>query len=444
MDWRVLLFTLGTSIVTRILFGLAPFFPLFFEQLTDSLKNTGGSATGGSGAQMFRRVLVAGELALALVLLIGCGLMVRAFWKLQEVHTGMDPQSVITMRIALPRAAYSKNEQADAFWLRLEDRLHQIPGVESAALVAGLPPQRPPSMNDTQIEGFVQQTKGPIQNVDFYQAVSKDYFSAMGIRLMAGRLFDDRDVSGAPDVVIINQTMARTFWPGQDPLGRRIQPGFTNPWCTIIGIVDDVKNSGLDHPTGTEIYLPYRQPQSSGMRNMYAVIRSKGDPRPLAGAVRQEVRSIDPALPLSQIRLMDDVLSAAQSRPRFLTLLLALFSCVALAIATIGIYGVISYSVQRRSKEFGLRMALGAQPGDVLSLVMKQGAGLALIGVAAGLIAAFALTRLMTTLLFGVTATDPATFAIVTAILTVVALAASYIPARRATKVDPIVTLRYE
>lgn len=444
MDWRVLLFTLGTSIVTGILFGLAPFFPLFFEQLTDSLKNTGGSATGGSGAQMFRRVLVAGELALALVLLIGCGLMVRAFWKLQEVHTGMDPQSVITMRIALPRAAYSKNEQADAFWLRLEDRLHQIPGVESAALVSGLAPQRPPNMNDTDIEGFVMKQNGPIQNVDYYQIVSKDYFSTMGIRLMAGRLFDDRDVHSAPDVVIINQTMARTFWPGQDPLGRRIRPGSTDPWTTIIGIVDDVKNAGLDRPTGTEIYLPYRQPQGSGNRNMYAVLRAKGDPRPLSGAVRQEINAIDPALPLSQIRLMDDVLSAAQSRPRFLTLLLALFSAVALAIATIGIYGVISYSVERRSKEFGLRMALGAQPSDVLSLVMKQGAGLALVGVAAGLIAAFALTRLMTTLLFGVTATDPATFAGVTAILTIVALAASYIPARRATKVDPIVTLRYE
>jgi putative ABC transport system permease protein len=444
MDWRVLLFTLGTSIVTGILFGLAPFFPLFFEQLTDSLKNTGGSATGGSGAQMFRRILVAGELALALVLLIGCGLMVRAFWKLQEVHTGMDPQNVITMRIALPRATYAKNEQADAFWLRLEDRLHQIPGVESSALVSGLAPQRPPVMNDTQIENFAMQNTTTIQNVDFYQTVSKDYFSAMGIRLMAGRLFDARDVHGSPDVVIINQTMAHTFWPGQDPLGRRIRPGFTDPWCTIIGVVDDVKNAGLDRPTGTEIYLPYGQAQGSGARNMYAILRAKGDPRSLSGAVRQEISAIDPALPLSQIRLMDDVMSAAQSRPRFLTLLLALFSCVALAIATIGIYGVISYSVERRSKEFGLRMALGAQPSDVLSLVMKQGAGLALVGVVVGLIAAFALTRLMTTLLFGVTATDPATFAVVTALLTVVALAASYIPARRATKVDPIVTLRYE
>jgi putative ABC transport system permease protein len=299
-------------------------------------------------------------------------------------------------------------------------------------------------MNDTDIEGFVAQKNGPIKSVDYYQNVSKDYFSTMGIRLMAGRLFDDRDIHGAPDTVIINQTMARTFWPGQDPLGRRIQPGMSEPWCTIVGVVDDVKNAGLDRPTGTEIYLPYRQTQGSGNRNMYVVLRARGDSRSLSGAVRQEMNTIDPSLPLSQIRLMDDVMSAAQSRPRFLTLLLALFSGVALAIATIGIYGVISYSVQRRSREFGLRMALGAQPSDVLSLVMKQGAGLALIGIVVGLVAAFALTRLMTTLLFGVTPTDLPTFGIVTAILTVVALAASYIPARRATKVDPIQTLRYE
>lgn len=444
MDWRVLLFTLGTSIVTGILFGLAPFFPLFFEQLTESLKNTAGGATGGSGAQLFRRVLVTGELALALVLLIGCGLMVRAFWKLQEVHTGMNPQNVITMRIALSRASYSKNEQADAFWTSLEDRIHLIPGVESAALVSGLPPERSPNMNDTDIEGFVMKKDGPIQNVDYYQSVSKDYFATLGIRLMAGRMFDDRDVKGGPDVAIVNQTMARTFWPGQDPIGRRIRPGSSDPWCTIIGIVDDVKNAGLDRPTGTELYLPFRQTQASGNRAMYVVLRARGDSRLLSGAVRQEMNSIDPALPLSQIRMMDDVLSAAQSRPRFLTLLLALFSCVALAIATVGIYGVISYAVARRSKEFGLRMALGAQPSDVLNLVMKQGAALALLGAGVGLIAAFILTRWMTSQLFGVTPTDPATFATVTFILIVVALSASYIPARRATKVDPIQTLRYE
>jgi putative ABC transport system permease protein len=299
-------------------------------------------------------------------------------------------------------------------------------------------------MNDTDIEGFVMKKDGPIKNVDYYQIVSRDYFKTMGIRLMAGRLFDDRDIQGGPDVVIINQTMGQTFWPGQDPIGRRVQPGMSDPWCTIIGVVEDVKNAGIDRPAGTEIYLPYRQTQASGNRTMYAVLRGKGDPRPLIGAVRQELAQLDPALPLAQVRLMDDVMSAAQSQPRFLTLLLGLFSGVALAIATVGIYGVISYSVARRSKEFGLRLALGAQPGDVLRLVMKQGAGLALLGVGVGLIAAFALTRLMSSLLFGVTPTDPVTFASVTLILAAVAMAACYFPARRATKVDPIQTLRYE
>jgi predicted permease len=444
IDWRVLLFTLGTSLLTGVVFGLAPFLPLLWEHITESLKDTAGSSTGGAGAQLFRRAMVAGELALALVLLIGCGLMVRAFWKLQEVRTGFDARNVITMRIALPRPTYPKPENADAFWARLEVGLRQLPGAESVALVSGLAPARPPNMNDTDIEGFVMKKDGPIQNVDYYQAVSRDYFKTMGIRLMAGRLFDDRDVQGGLDVVIVNQTMAQTFWPGQDPLGRRIRPGSTDPWCVIIGIVEDVKNAGLDRPAGTEIYIPYRQTQGSGFRNMYAVLRGRGDPRPLAGAVRQELSRLDPSLPLAQVRLMDDVMSAAQSRPRFLTLLLGLFSGVALAIATVGIYGVISYSVARRSKEFGLRMALGAQPGDVLRLVMKQGAMLALLGVGIGLTAAFALTRLMSTLLFGVTPTDPVTFASVSLILAGVALAACYVPARRATRVDPIQTLRYE
>jgi putative ABC transport system permease protein len=317
--------------------------------------------------------------------------------------------------------------------------------VQSAALVSGLAPMRRPNMNDTDIEGFVMTKDGPIQNVDFYQAVSKDYFATMGIRLMDGRLFDDRDGKDAPQVVIINKAMAATFWPNQNPIGRRIRPGGTKEWCPVIGIVDDVKNAGLDRPAGTELYLPYRQPAGEGNSDMFVVMRAQGgDPRSLAGEVRQQMNDIDPSLPLADVRLMEDVLSRAQARPRFLTLLLTLFSAVALAIATVGIYGVVSYSVARRTKEFGLRMVLGAQTGDVLGLVMKQGAGMIAIGVAFGLLLAVFLTRLMASLLFAVPPTDPATFASVTAVLFGVALAACYIPARRATKVDPIQTLRYE
>jgi putative ABC transport system permease protein len=317
--------------------------------------------------------------------------------------------------------------------------------VQSAALASGLAPLRPPNMNDTDIEGFVLKEGGPIQNVDFYQSVSKDYFATMGIRLIDGRTFESRDVQDAPEVAIVNKAMAATFWPNQNALGRRVRPGGNKTWCTIIGIVDDVKNAGLDRPAGTEIYLPYRQPSGQGYTDMYVVTRAQGgDPRMLTSAVREQLGEIDPALPVADVRLMEDVLSRAQARPRFLTLLLSLFSGVALAIATLGIYGVVSYSVARRTKEFGLRMVLGAQGGDVLGLVMKQGAVMVAMGIVAGLVTAFALTRLMASLLFGVTATDLPTFAGVTVLLFAVALAACYLPARRATRVDPIQTLRYE
>ncbi|PYT88663.1 MAG: hypothetical protein DMG36_23730 [Acidobacteria bacterium] len=444
MDWRVMLFTLGTSLLTGVLFGLAPLAPLLVSGISGSLKDTAGSTTSAAGAQIFRRILVAGELAMALVLLIGCGLMLRAFWKLQEVHTGLHAENVITMRVSLPSGTYTDNAKITGFWTQLDDRLKNLPGVQSA-LVSGLAPMRPPNMNDTDIEGFVQTQDGPIQNVDFYQAVSEDYFTTMGIRLMDGRLFDERDVQGAPDVVIINKTMAMTFWPHQNPIGRRIRAGGSKDWSTIVGVVDDVKNAGLERPAGTELYLPYRQPAGAGNSDMYVVMRAQaGDPRSLTSVVREQLNQIDPSLPLADVRLMEDVLSRAQARPRFLTLLLSLFSVVALAIATVGIYGVVSYSVARRTKEFGLRMVLGAQGGDVLGLVMKQGAGMVAIGIVVGLATAFALTRLMASLLFGVTATDLPTFTGVTVLLFAVALAACYLPARRATRVDPIQTLRYE
>lgn len=445
MDWRVLLFTLGTSLLTGVLFGLAPIAPLLVSGISGSLKDAAGSTTAAAGAQIFRRILVAGELAMALVLLVGCGLMLRAFWKLQEVHTGLHAENVITMRVSLPSGTYTDNARITGFWTLLDERLANLPGGQSAALVSGLAPMRPPNMNDTDIEGFVRRPDGPIPNVDFYQAVSKDYFTTMGIRLIDGKLFDEHDVQGAPEVVIINKTMALTFWPGQNPLGRRIRPGGSKEWSTIVGVVDDVKNAGLDRPTGTELYLPYRQPAGEGNSEMYVVMRVQaGDPRSLASVVRGQLNQIDPSLPLADVRLLEDVLSRAQARPRFLTLLLSLFSGVALAIATVGIYGVVSYAVARRTKEFGLRMVLGAQGADVLGLVMKQGAGMVAIGILVGLATALALTRLMASLLFGVTPTDATTFAGVTVLLFVVALAACYMPARRATRVDPIQTLRYE
>jgi predicted permease len=444
IDLRVLLFTIAAALFTGILFGMAPMFSVAVKNLQDSLKDTAGSMTANAGAQGFRKILVAGELAMALVLLIGCGLMIRGFWNLQQVRTGIKAENVITMKIALPGLSYAKGEQTDQFWRRLDGKITALPGVTSAAIGSGLPPIRPPNMNDTKIEGFVHQQGGPIENVDYYNVVSMDFFKTLGIRLMDGRLFDERDVKGSPDVAIVNQTMARTFWGNETPLGRRIQPGMNGPMCTIIGVVEDVKNAGLDKPTGTEIFLPYAQEQGSGNRAASVFLRSPGDPSSLANAVRSAVRAIDPMIPVTNVQTVEQVLASARSRPRFLTLLLVLFSSVALVIASVGIYGVISFSVARRSKEFALRMALGAQQKDVLGMVMKQGAALALFGVAAGVLGAFALTRLMASLLFGVRPTDALTYLSVSALLVVVALCASFIPAQRATQVDPMQALRHE
>src|SRR5262249_454938 len=308
-------------------------------------------------------------------------------------------------------------------------------------------PVRRVNANDPDIEGFVPRPGGPIQNVDFYQAVSEGYFETMGIRLVEGRFFNASDAPPAPNVVIVNQTMARTFWGNQSPLGRRVRPSGGGPdsaWCTVVGGVGDVQNAGVDKPTGTELSLPYRQPQGAGRAGMYVVLRARNGSLELAGAVRRELRDLDPSLPLSGVRSMDEVLSAAQSRPRFLTLLLTIFSAVALALEMVGIYGVLSYLVARRSREFGLRMALGASRQHVLGLVLKQGAALAGVGVIFGLLVALALTRLMSSLLYGVRATDPLTFFLMPLALVAVALLASYVSARRATRVDPMVTLRYE
>lgn len=447
MDGRVLIFALVTSVLTGIVFGLTPIAPLLLSGISNLLKDTASGTTAAGSAQLFRRLLVIGELAMALVLLIGCGLMLKAFWKLQEVHTGLVADNVVTMRVSLPGGTYDNNKKITAFWNRLDERIERLPGAQSAALVSGLAPLRPPNMNDTGIEGFVKTEGGPIENVDFYQVVSQQYFSTMGIRLMDGRLFNAGDTRDATPVVIVNKTMALTFWPHQNPIGHRLQPGGSPDkyWATVVGVVDDVKNAGLDRPAGTELYLPYQQAESAGVSDMYVAVRGRGgDTRALVGAVREQLHDLDASLPLADVRSMEEVLSVAQARPRFLTVLLTLFSVLALTIATVGLYGVVSYSVARRTKEFGLRMVLGAQAGDVLGLVLKQGAGMIATGLLAGLFAAFVLTRLMSSLLFGVTATDGATFATVTVLLGIVALAACYIPARRATRVDPMQTLRYE
>jgi len=446
LDRTVLAVTVGLSLVTGIFFGLAPLVQLTGRNLHDALKAASGRATAGTAASQFRRALVVLELALALVLLIGNGLMVRAFWNLLAVNAGFDPTHVLTMRIALPETVYPDSKATVTFWSRLEARVRSLPGVRSATIAGGLPPSRPINANDTQIENFVQKPGGPMQNIDYDQFAGNQYFQTMGIRLIDGRLFDEHDGPGSNPVVIINKTFAQIYWPGQNAVGRRVRPGFQDPWFTIVGIVDDAKNAGLDKPAGTELYFSTNQlaggPYSPS--TAFLALKTKGDPLAMVGAVRGEVRALDPSLPVSSVRSMEQLMESAQARPRFLTLLLTLFSLAALVLAAVGIYGVISYSVARRTNEFGIRVAMGAKPGDVLRLVLGQGLLLGVAGVIVGVLASIVLTRFLQELLFGVSALDPSTFVLMAAALMIVTAIACWVPAHRATKVDPLVALRYE
>ncbi len=446
MNAKVLLFTLLTCVATGIFFGLAPLVQVITRNLHDSLKSAPGRSTATVTANWFRRALVVGEVALALVLLVGCGLLVRGFWNLLQVNPGYSPHGLETMNVALTNTVYPDHKSAIAFWTNIEERLSVLPGVKSATLVSGLPPERQIDANDTAIEGLAMGPDAPIQNVDFWQTVSDHYFETMGIPLIEGRLFDQRDGDGAPPVVIVNQAMARHFWGNQSPIGKRVDAEGNKTWLTIVGVVADAKNAGLDRPAGTELYFPHRQMAKNGfgLQNFSIVLRTNGDPSALSNSATAVIHQVDPSLPIASVRTMDEVLSAAESRPRFLTLLLTLFSTVALALAAVGIYGLMAYSVAQRMQEIGIRMALGAQARDVLRLILGSGMGLTLAGVLLGFVVALVLSRAMTSMLFGVKATDPVTFAAVALLLSAVALLACYIPARRATKIDPLVALRYE
>ncbi len=446
IDAAVLLFTIGVSVLTGVAFGLAPLMHLVGQNLHETLKASAGRTTAHAGANRFRAALVTAELALALMLLIGTGLMIKAFWKLQAVDTGFDPTDVATMRVTLPEASYLKPEARSAFWTNVTQRLHSVPGLDAVAVTSGLPPVQPLVANDTQIEGFVPREGGPMQNIDFWTVTGSQYFRALGIHLVEGRFFDERDGATTPPVVIVNQTMAKTFWGNESAVGKRVKPGFRGDWRTIVGIVADTKNAGLDHPTGTELYFPEPQVAAFGQLSMLIVARvSHGrDAMALVPSIRAAVQASDPGAAVSAARSMDDVVSAARSRPRFLAVLLTLFSAVSLVLAALGIYGVMSYSVAKRTTEIGIRMAMGAQSADVLGLILRRGLIIALMGTAIGAAGAFALTRVLRGLLFGVSTFDLNTFGIMAGALIAVTLLACYLPALRASHVDPLVALRYE
>lgn len=446
VDPTVLAVTLGVSLLTALFFGLAPLAQIAVGSLHDALKS-GGRLAGSVASNRFRSALVSSELALALVLLIGTGLMIRAFWKLSEVNPGFRPENLLTLRVNLPAATYPKTENITRFWQNVQDKIKTIPGVLSSTAMFGLPPERPINANDTMIENFTPVPNGPGNNIDYWQFTGDNFFETMGARLVEGRFLDARDRDGAMPAMVINQTMARTYYSPQSALGRRVKPGGglnnPTPWFTVVGVVEDIKNAALDRGAGTELFISYHQ-GGFVSRTLYLALRSSRDPSSLIPGVRAALRDVDPSLPLSQVRTMDEVMDAVRSRPKFLTSLLGIFSSVALVLAAVGLYGVISYSVTRRTTEFGVRMAMGAQTSDVLGLVLRQGLTLGLIGVALGAAGALALTRLLRPLLYGISAFDPLTFLSMAAMLIAVMALACLIPARRAIHVDPLVALRYE
>ncbi|MEA2600083.1 MAG: hypothetical protein QOF89_1075 [Acidobacteriota bacterium] len=452
LDGRSILFTLGISVLTGLLFGLAPALHARAGDFFASLKEGGQRTTAGSGRQRLRRGLVVVEVALAAMLVIGGGLLIRSFWKLLQVNPGFDPRNVLSFEISLPKATYPEVHNVRDFYQTLLTRLHGLPGVESVAAMDGMPPSRDLDANDTEFEGLPKTPDAPPQNVDFWQVVTPEYFQAMRIPKLDGRVFEPRDVHGSQGVVVVNKTLADLFYPGKSPIGRRVRgpgngPGQDSPWLTIVGVVGDVKQKGLDQKTGTELYFLHSQIEETvGGRGgtMYVVMRTQGDPMRLASDVRRQVRELDASLPVANLQPLSNVVYGAMAQPRFITFVVMVFALVALLLAAIGIYGVLGYMVEQRTQEIGVRMALGAQVREVLGMVLAQGAWLVGIGLVLGVIGALALRKVLSSVLFGVTATDPGIFALVLLVLSMVGFLACYLPARRATRVDPLVALRQE
>ena len=444
IDTRVLLFTLGISLATGVLFGLVPALQVSKTDITESLKESGRSAMGGRHHQRARNLLVVSEVALSLILLVGAGLLAKSFVRLQNVSGGFASDHLLTVNLALPQEKYKDDALKAQFFKQVVERLGGLPGVEAAAAVSQLPLSGQEELDSFSIEGRTESVEAPpVQTADF-RVITPDYFRAMQIPLLKGRFFNEQDAANTTYSMIIDESFARRFFPGEDPLGKRINEDGSRSnhgFAAIIGVVGGVKHTDVKAEARPTMYVPAAQ---SPWEFMTLVIRSSGDPAALTSAVRQEVWAVDNDQPLSEIATMEQLFSKAVAPQRFNMLLIGLFAALALALATIGIYGVIAYSVTQRAQEMGVRLALGASSSDILRLIVGQAVRTSLLGVGLGIIAALALTRVMTSLLFEVSATDPLVFAGLSALLIVVTLVASYIPARRATKVDPLVALRYE
>ncbi|MFL6227896.1 MAG: ABC transporter permease [Pyrinomonadaceae bacterium] len=441
IDARVLAFTLAVAALTSVVFGLAPAAQSVHVSVQESLKDGGHGSAVGLGGGWMRSLFVVAEIASAFVLLVGAGLMIRSFVRLQGVEPGLNPEGVLTAKITLPFERYPDIDSTIRFNRQLIERVSALPGVEAAGLTTHLPVEEQGYNGNVVIEGkSYPKNEEPIAE---FRVVSPDYFRAVGVRLLRGRLLDEHDREGAQQVVVINETMARQVWRDEDPIGQHV----LDEKATVIGVVSDVKNYGLASPAIAEIYSPFTQKLLTGSiirRNVRLVLRSRLDEASLSEAVRREVRAVDPTLPLYSVRSMREVIGTTLSYQRMSATLVGVLAALALTLALVGIYGVMAYTVAQHTREIGIRMALGAQTSDIIRLVVGRGMFLTAAGVAAGGAGSFALTRFISKLLYGVTATDPLTFAAIAVLLASVALAACLVPARRATKVDPMIALRYE
>jgi predicted permease len=438
-------------VATGIVFGLAPLMHTRAAALVTALKEGGDRGATGSARHHIRRALVMAEVALAVMLVIGAGLLLRTVANLTSVDVGFDRSRLVTFAIALPQADYPQPRARAQMFQRLLEKLRAIPGVQAATAMSGLPPNRPLNANDTDIDNYMAPPEGPFENVDYYQNVMSNYFETMGIPIVQGRSFQPSDAASDGMVAVVNETLVNTFWKDQNPIGQRLRPccGDQIPWFTVIGVAKDVKQGGVDQKTGTEFYFFVDQtamlPQGGNAPVlMNLVVRTTIPPGTLRQSIEGAVRESDPSVPIVRLQEMDAVFNESIRRPRLLAQLLAGFAGLALLLAAIGTYGVLSYMVAERRREIGIRMALGADRGSVLSQVMKHGLILTTVGVAAGIAGALGLNQLIASLLFGVQPTDPMTMVAVVATITLVAVIACWLPAWRASRLDPNVVLRQE
>jgi putative ABC transport system permease protein len=442
IDARVLIFTVLIAVVTGVAFGLAPAIQGSHLNLNDTLKEGGRDSAGGSKGNRVRSLLVIGEVAISFVLLIGAGLLINSFFHLRNLDPGFRADHLLTMKVDLSEVKYPDRERRAAFFDEVMRRIHELPGVQSAAVADNLPLTYNGNSMTIGVEGVTDPPPGQRPDVIF-RAIGPGYFKTMGIPIVGGRDFTDQDKPDSKDVVVISEKTAQHFWPGQDPIGKRLKPGSStskSEWREVIGIVKDVRQNDLIAPPKMQMYFSYRQPKEIAANAL--AVRTTVEPMSLAGSVRNAIWSVDKDQTVADIDTMDHIVAKAVARQRFSMLLLGVFAALALLLASVGIYGVMSYSVAQRTREIGIRMALGARRADVLQMTVGQGLKLVGAGMILGLGAAFLLTRVMATLLYGISATDPITFIGISVVLLAVAVLASYVPALRATKVDPITALR--